>query len=328
MQPEAENGMKIRTNRKQRRIGLALASLLTLFSQLTVRAQDLAPRAYLITPFHSNAVTLTWSFYDGSIDFNGTLPSSDAKGTYSLFIGNYYHSFGIFGRSANLLAAVPYAEGNFEGTVNGAGVHLYRSGLTDSIYRVAVNLKGGPAMQPREFIKWKQKVLLGASLKVQAPTGQYDPTKLINWGTNRWAFKPEFGYSERWGKWVLDAYTGVWFFTENNDFWSRNEFYPGTRTQSKKPVTALEFHVSHDFTRRLWASFDANFWAGGVTTVSGLENPRTKEQNSRLGVTAAIPISKSQSLKFSYSNGAYVQFGGDYQNVSVAWQYAWLGRPK
>jgi hypothetical protein len=307
---------------------LVMATLPVLFSLQVVRAQDLAPRAYLITPYHSNAVTLTWSFYDGSIDFNGTLPSSDATGTYSIFIGNFYHSFGIFGRSANVLAVVPYAEGNFQGTVNGAGVHLYRSGLTDSFYRVAINLKGGPAMEPREFIKWKQKVLLGASLKVQAPTGQYDPTKLINWGSNRWSFKPEFGYSQRWGKWLVDAYTGVWFFTENHDFWSRNEFYPGTRTQSKKPVASLEAHLSHDFTRRLWASFDANFWTGGVTTVAGLENPLTKEQNSRLGVTTAVPITKSQSLKFSYSNGAYVQFGGDYQNVSVAWQYAWLGRPK
>jgi hypothetical protein len=67
---------------------------------------------------------------------------------------------------------------------------------------------------------------------------------------------------------------------------------------------------------------------GGVTTVAGLEQPLTKEQNSRLGGTVAIPIWKSQSLKFSYNNGAYIQYGGDYQNVSIAWQYAWLGRPK
>jgi hypothetical protein len=320
--------MNIERHRKQHCILVALANLLVLFSMRPLRAQDLAPRAYLITPYHSNALTLTWSFYDGSIDFNGTLPSSDATGKYSLFIANYYHSFGVFGRSANFLAAVPYARGDFKGTVNGAGLTLYRSGLTDSFYRVAINLKGGPAMQPREFAKWKQKVLLGASLKVQAPTGQYDPTKLINWGSNRWAFKPEFGYSERWGKWVVDAYAGVWFFTDNNDFWSRNSFYPGTRGQSKKPVGSLETHLSHDLWRRAWASFDANFWVGGVTTVAGLEQPLTKEQNSRLGGTVAIPIWKSQSLKFSYNNGAYIQYGGDYQNVSIAWQYAWLGRPK
>src|SRR5271169_2159526 len=129
-------------------------------------AQDLSPRAYVITPMHSNAVTLTYSFYDGSIDYNGALPVSGATGTYSVPIFSYYHAFSFFGRSANVVASLPYAVGNFQGTVNGAGPHFYRSGLLDSVYRISVNLKGGPALTPRECIKWRQKGLLGASLKV------------------------------------------------------------------------------------------------------------------------------------------------------------------
>jgi hypothetical protein len=290
-------------------------------------AQDLAPRAYVITPLRSNAVTLTWSFFDGSINFNGALPVSDATGTYSVPILNYYHSFGFFGRSANVVAALPYGVGNFKGTVNGAGDQLYRSGLVDSVYRVSVNLKGGPAMPVHEFMTWKQKVLLGASLKVIAPTGQYDPTKLINWGTNRWSFKPEVGYSQRWGKWVLDGYVGVWFFTTNSDFWSRNIYYAGTRSQTQQPIGALEGHLSHDFKPRLWVSLDGNFWFGGKTSVNGIQNPLSEQSNSRLGGTFAVPITKHQSLKFSYSNGTYIRFGGNYQNVSAAWQYAWFGKP-
>jgi hypothetical protein len=189
---------------------LALSIAFSAASLQVLSAQDLAPRAYVITALHSNAVTLTWSFYDGSITSNGALPVSGATGTYSVPILTYYHSFSVFGRSANVLASLPYAVGNFQGTVFGAEEHLYRSGLLDSAFRISVNLKGGPAMAPREYVKWKQKVLLGVSLKVAAPTGQYDPTKLINWGTNRWSFKPEFGYSERWGKWIVDGYVGVW----------------------------------------------------------------------------------------------------------------------
>jgi hypothetical protein len=37
------------------------------------------------------------------------------------------------------------------------GENLYRSGLVDSVYRVSVNLKGGPAMPPQEFIKWRRR---------------------------------------------------------------------------------------------------------------------------------------------------------------------------
>ncbi|MGC1452886.1 MAG: transporter [Candidatus Sulfotelmatobacter sp.] len=308
--------------------GLGLAAALLLCPLQALRAQDLAPRAYVIMPLHANAVTLTWSFYYGSINFNGALPVSDAKGTYSVPTFSYYHSFGVFGRSANIVAALPYGVGNFHGTLAGAGQNLYRSGLVDSLFRFSVNLMGGPAMAPPAFSKWKQKVLLGAGLKVIAPTGQYDPTKLINWGTNRWSFKPEFGYSQRWGKWVLDGYTGVWFFTTNHDFWSRNAYFPGTRSQSQKPIGAFEGHLSYDFKPRLWVSLDGNFWVGGNTSVAGIENPLTKQANSRLGGTAAFPISKHQSLTFGYSNGTYIRYGGNYQNVSLAWQYSWLGRPK
>ncbi len=240
------------------------------------RAQDLAPRAYVITPLHANAITLTYSFFDGSIDF-GALPISGATGTYSVPIFSYYHSFGLFGRSANVLAALPYAVGNFQGTVAGAGAQIYRSGLLDSVYRFSVNLKGGPAMPVQQYMKWKQKVLLGVSLRVVAPTGQYDSTKLINWGTNRWAFKPEFGYSERWGHWVLDGYMGAWFFTTNPEFFSHNAFFPGLQAQSQSPIGSCEGHLSYDFKPRFWASLDGNFWFGGKTSLNGVQNPTTED---------------------------------------------------
>src|ERR1700734_3242387 len=234
----------------------ALSVFFAVSSLQIVSAQALAPRAYVITPLHANAVTLAWSFYDGSIDFNGALPVSDATGTYSVPILSYYHSFDFFGRSANVVASLPYGVGNFDGTVSGAGDHLYRSGLVDSVFRFSINLKGGPSMQAREYAKWKEKLLLGVSVKVIAPTGQYDPTKLINWGTNRWSFKPELGYSQAWGKWVLDAYSGVWLFTKNPEFFSRNITYPGSRSQSQKPIAAFEGHISYGFKPRLWVSLD------------------------------------------------------------------------
>jgi hypothetical protein len=291
-------------------------------------AQDLSPRAYLITPVRSNAVTVAWSFYDGSIDFNGAVPNADATGRYSIPIVSYYHSLSFFGRSANFVGTLPYAVGHFQGTAVGVEANLYRSGLADSVYRFAVNVKGAPALAPEEFVKWRQKTLLGVSLKVLAPTGQYDPTKLINWGTNRWSFKPELGYSHRRGKWIFDAYVGVWFFTKNGDYWSRNSFFRGTRSQTQAPIGAFEGHVSYDVKPRLWFSIDGNFWFGGKTTVNGVENSFSEQTNSRIGATASVPITRHQSLKFSYSNGTYIRFGGNYQNVTGAWQYSWLGHPR
>jgi hypothetical protein len=298
-----------------------LVSLASLTGQLS--AQDLAPRAYVITPVHSNAITITWAFYDGGLNFNGTIPVTNATGTYYVSIFTYSHSLNFFGRTANITASLPYGVGTFQGDVSEQSRSVYRSGLLDSNFRFSVNLIGGPAMQPKEYAKWKQKRLLGLSLKMVAPTGQYSSTKLINWGSNRWAFKPELGYSERWGHWSVDGYAGVWFYTTNTAFYAG----PVTKPQNESPIGALEGHLSYDVRPRFWLSLDGNFWSGGITSLSGIRNLATKQTGSRLGGTASIPISKHQSIKISYSNGTYIIFGGNYQNVSVAWQYSWLGRP-
>jgi len=290
-----------------------------LSSQLS--AQDLAPRAYLITPRGSSAVTLTWSFYTGALDFNGTIPITGATGTYHVPVFSLYHSMSFFGRSANFTASLPYGVGTFSGAVLGTQKSVYRSGLLDSSFRFSVNLIGGPAMQRQEFAKWKQKTILGVSLKVVAPTGQYGATKLINWGINRWGFKPEIGYSRRFfDRWLLDAYGGAWFYTTNEQSFNR----PVPTPQTQATIGSFEGHLSRDFGNRLWASLDGNFWFGGVTTLNGVRNPSTRQTSSRLGGTLSVPLTSHQSMKFAYSRGTYIRFGGNYNNVQVAWQYSWL----
>ena len=297
-------------------------------ASLLGNAQDLAPRAYLITPKHSNAITLSYAYFSGDLLLDGAVPITGATAKVNVSVFSYTHSLNLLGRSANFSASLPYGVGNFRGTVVGAETNAYRSGALDSAFRLSVNLKGGPAMDVQEFRKWQQKLLLGISLKVVAPTGQYDPTKLLNYGANRWAFKPELGLSRRWQHWLLDAYGAGWFFTTNHDFFSRNQFSPGTNTQKQNPIFAFEGHLSYDVKPRLWTSLDGNFWVGGRSTLNGVENPTTLQRNSRVGGTVSVPVSKHQSIKFSYNRGAYIRYGGNYQNVSFAWQYSWIGRPK
>ncbi len=286
-------------------------------------AQDLTPRAYVITPVGANAIVLTWSYFNGGVNFNGAVPITGATGSFSIPSFSYYHSFGLFGRSANATVSLPYGVGNFQGEVEQQHETVYRSGLVDLAARVSVNLIGGPALPLREFAKWRQKVLLGASVKIIAPTGQYDPTKIVNWGINRWAFEPELGYSERWGNWLLDAYAGAWFYTANPAYYD----VPQPKPQTEEPIGSFESHISRNFGPGTWVSLDGNFWWGGVTSLNGIPNPITKQTSSRLGGTVAWRFSKHQSLKLSYSDGTYVRFGGNYHSVQAGWQYSWLGWP-
>jgi len=299
----------------------ALALLFFALISAIAWSQDLAPRAYIITPIHSNAVTVASSFLTGEILFDGSTPITGARAKAAVPVVSVFHSFNLFGRTANFVASVPYGRMHFHGIVANAERVADRSGLLDSSFRLSVNLTGGPSMDVRDYVKWRQKLLVGASIRIVTPTGQYDPSKLVNLGANRWAFKPEVGLSRRWGYWVLDTYGGVWFYTSNHNF------YTATNVQTQNPIFAFEGHLSYDVKPRLWASLDGNFWVGGTTTLNGVENPATQQRNSRVGGTMSVPLNRHQSLKFSYSYGAYVKYGGNFHNISVAWQYSWLGRP-
>jgi hypothetical protein len=218
-----------------------------------IGAQDLRPRAYVITPVHLNAVIVGYAFNTGSIFFGSLFPITNASGRYSVPNFSYYHSLNLFTRSANFTATLPYVVGTFKGELSGSQQQVYRSGLADTVFRFSVNLVGDPATVPKDFAKWTQKTLLGASIQVVAPTGQYYSSHLVNPGNNRWALKPELGYSRRWRNWILDAYGGVWLFAANNNYLTGGQFSQSRNTLTQAPVGAIEMHLSYNVRPRLWA---------------------------------------------------------------------------
>jgi hypothetical protein len=284
-------------------------------------AQDLVPRAYLITPTHSNAISLSHSWNDGEVNFDPSVPLENAKGTFHTSVLSYYHSYGLLGRSSNVVLSVPYASGVFEGSLNGIRAHAAPSGLADARIRFSVNVRGGPAMRLTEFREWKEKSLIGVSVTAVVPTGQNDRARVLNLGSNRWAFKPELGLTKRWGRWVAEGYGGMWLFTSNRTF------YPGNTNRAQRPMTAIEGHLGYYVKPGLWASIDSNFWVGGKSSINGLQK-QDAQRESRLGMTLSVPIVRHQSFKVSFSRGAVTRIGGNFQTLSAAWQYSWIGKPR
>src|SRR5947209_157921 len=162
------------TSRNQRALNAFLLGLFVWIAASFGYAQDLVPRAYLITPVGSNAVTLSSSFFDGPIFTDPTIPITDFKGRFDLIALSYVRSFNFFGHSANVVGTVPYVVGNFHGIVMDAPRSAYRSGLSDARMRASVNLWGGRAMDLDQFLKWREKFVVGASVTISVPTGQYD----------------------------------------------------------------------------------------------------------------------------------------------------------
>jgi hypothetical protein len=284
-------------------------------------SQDLTPRAYVITPTGSHAVIFSSSFSSGRVLVDPTVPVEDAKGTFQVPAVGFYQSFDFAGRSANVAIVVPYARGDFSATLNGSVRQAYRSGLADVRVRVAVNLSGARAMSVGDYMKWTERRLVGVSLTVSIPTGQYDSARAINTGTNRWGFNPEVGLTRRWGRWVADWYLGIWFFAANH------AYFPGAATRTQSPAGSVEGHLGYYVKPRFWISADANFWTGNRSTIDGVGR-RDTQRNSRVGATASIPISRGHAAKLSYSQGAYVTTGGAYRTTTVGWQYSWISQPR
>lgn len=295
---------------------IRLLAALPLILTPALLAQQLEPRSYSPSPVGINIGIAGYGYSAGDLNFDPSLPVDNGSARINAFFTGYFRSLNVAGRSANVTVAVPYALGHIQGNYFGDFTRIYRSGFADAFTRFAINLHGAPAMQLKEFARYRQKTNIGASVVVSAPTGQYDPNKLINVGTNRWAFKPELGVSHavRNTRLVMDGYFGVWLYTANNDFQGR------TRTQN--PIASAQAHLSYDLRPGLWAAFDANFFRGGRTAIDGA--PRQDFQtNSRIGGTISFPVAKRQSLKFTYSLGAYTTIGGDFQSVGVSYQYLW-----
>lgn len=282
-------------------------------------AQDLEPKAYSASPVGAVFVVAGVSRSTGSVVFDPTLPITDVEaGINGAFLG-VGSTFGLGGKLALWSAALPYAWGELSGLVGEEARSITRSGLADTRVKLSINLRGNDAMRLREFAQAPRRTIVGTSLTMITPTGQYDRTRLINLGNHRWAFKPEIGVAVPTGSWDTDVYLGVWLFTPNGDF------YPGGLTRTQDPVVALQGHVSYTFKPRLWLAFDATWYSGGGARVEDGE-PVGEVDNSRMGATLSIPAGRQQSFKVSYSAGVAVRTGTDFRTLAVGWQWLWLTR--
>jgi hypothetical protein len=295
----------------------ALAVLFVCAAWAPVHAQDLEPKAYSASPVGAAFVVAGLGRATGSVVFDPTLPITDVEAKINSGLLAAGYAFGLFGKLALATAAMPYGWGDITGKVAEESRAISRSGLSDSRFKLSVNLVGNPAMRAREFAKTPRRTILGASLTVTAPSGQYYPGRLINLVTNRWAFKPEIGIAAPKGRWDVDAYLGVWLFSANTDF------YPGGLARTQDPVVALQGHLSYTFRPRLWAAIDGTWYSGGAAQVERAA-PTGGMNNARLGATLSIPAGRQQSFKIAYSSGVVVRTGTNFRSLSVGWQWLWL----
>jgi hypothetical protein len=275
------------------------------------------PRAYSASPVGANFLVTSYSWSAGNVVFDPALPVSDVQADVQGLVVALGHSFNMFGNLGLVTAAMPYVLADVTGKVFEQQARVTRSGLGDARIKLSVNLRGNPAMTPQEFRAAPRRTIVGTSLLVIAPAGQYYDTKLINLGTNRWSFKPEVGVAVPKGRWDLDGYVGVWLYSSNSDF------YPGGRFRTQDPVLAIQGHASYTVRPRLWIAADGTWYHGGAARVDD-GDPSADMNNSRLGITLSFPVGRRYSAKVAYGSGVVARTGTDFRTVAVAWQVLWL----
>jgi hypothetical protein len=293
-----------------------LLSLIAFFEAVVPSAQDMEPRAYSRAPVGTQFVVVTYAFQTGDVLTDPTLPLLDVSVTLNSVAFGYGRTFNLAGRQANASALIPYISGRVKGKIFEDRQEITRSGLGDVRMRFSAYVIGGPALDPQQFAAYKRKTLLGLSLTVVAPTGQYDPRRLVNLGSNRWSFKPEVGLSTPSGRWTIEIASGVWLFTPNNNF------FGGSRRE-QKPLASLQAHVIYTLRRRMWVALDATYYNGGRTVVDNILKADL-QSNSRVGTTFSFPLSQRQSIKLIWARGLTSRFGGNLSTVTVGWNYTWI----
>jgi hypothetical protein len=186
--------------------------------------------------------------------------------------------------------------------------------------RLSIILIGAKPLSLGEFSKQEyKKFKLGAFFRFRAPIGQYDKTKFINLGANRWAFKFGVGGSYTfWKKLTLEAHLNSWLFTKNNKFFNGN-------TIKQKPLLSVQLHATYVFKPGIWLAVSGGTSGLGETIVNGVEQDDL-QRNSRYGAAFAYRINKSHALKIAFTSGVSTRYGADFNTILLSYQFMWFDK--
>ena len=304
--------------RRPRAAGASAAPLALLLGTLlapVVHAQELEPRAYSNLPMGLNFLATGYAHSQGGLSTDPSLPLTDAHLKIDTGVVAYVRGVDLWGNSGKVDVIAPYS--HLSGTALVAGQPRERvvSGAGDPRFRLSVNFYGAPALTLPEYPAYKQDLVIGASVQVTAPWGQYDASKAVNLGTNRWSIKPDIGFSKAFAPFTIDLTAGVTLFSRNDDYF-------GGQALDQAPLYSAQVNLSYDFGRGIWAALGATLYRGGRTTVDDAPKDNTLS-NSRVGLTVAVPIDRYYAIKFNASSGISTRTGTNFDTVGLVLQYRW-----
>lgn len=250
---------------------MVAAVFLGLALPMSVSAQ-VPPRFYWKNLVGGNAVPVI--YMDMSGNANPLDPAQtivpEANFEASVAMGGYARTFTLFNRSAMAAALLPMGRISGGASLFGRDFTQSASGFGDPTLEFVINLTGPPPIKNiPQAMRYEPGLSVDLLIDLIVPVGEYDNDELLNLGQNRWYGR--IGAPVVWqiGSWVpgrrttLELVPSVWVFDDNDD-------YVGHRL-STDPKFQLEAHLTRDFHRHFWGSFDINWVTGGQSGLDGVD---------------------------------------------------------
>jgi hypothetical protein len=289
---------------------------LVLITGSSVHAQEIEPRSYAVVPVGLHAMALSYTFSKGDVITPGNSPIQNLDVTNNVFNLGYVQTFTFFKKLTRVAVSMPFGFLNGTASFQGVDTSGSRTGFYDGRIKFGMNLFGSPALAPKDFQKFQEHTVFGASVVISVPLGQYYPSKLINLGSNRWGFKPELGVSHREGRLFYEIYSGVWMYTKNTNYFK-------SYIQQQNSLFSFQAHVDYTFQHGKYLALNGGYADGGETSLNGFEQ-HDEQQNWRGGITFSSPIfNRHQSVKIMVNTGIATKAGQNYTALTIVYQYSW-----
>jgi hypothetical protein len=292
----------ISSTRSVARGWLVLASVVALgmLCPLTTLSQVPA-RLYWKSLAGGNAVPLMVTVASGNTNpfdpAHVVTPGGNVAATMAL--AGYVRTLSLFDRGATVALLVPVGHISSEVAVGVQSITETARGFGDPTLEVCVNIIGPPAqMNLVDALRYEPGFSLDLIADLAVPIGEYDTSRALNLGQNRWYGRIGAPIVWQIGPWVpgqrttLEFVPGVWLFGKNDE-------YVG-KTLSTDPLFQVDAHLTRDFTERLWGALDGAWYKGGKASVDGVEGEELN--NVALGFTLGYQINDNLGLTFGYKS--------------------------
>lgn len=286
----------------------------------SINAQSFEPRFLSEIPLKTNFLVGGYGYSQGDILLDVASPVQDLESSLNTLMLVYGRSFKLFNRLTKIDVILPYAFADFNGLLNSVAASTSRNGFGDPMLRFSMIIIGVDALELKDFLNSRpKKFKFGVGIRISPPLGQYDHTKLINLGTNRWTFKVGVGASYTFARKVItEVQIKSWFFTQNQDF-----FNGGTISQN--PLFSAQFHLTYIFKPGVWISGSIGQTNSGITFINGVEQEKINT-NTKYGLTFSHRIQKKNALKIAFTNGISNRYGFNYTSIILAYSFLWFDK--